>query len=231
MKSKKEQLESRGFIPDQFEADYRHLDFAAIKELLYSPIPCDRTLAARLIKDKAPDASILLLCEAFGNEKKLYTKLEICSSLVHFGDQSIKPLIKLLGKIGNNQHKEVPKTIFKKNSYPLPRDIAARTLIRFGKNALPALLTFIRNADNKALSEAIDAIGFINYYDYSSEVFPVLKTCFLQNTDNELITFKIIRAFSSCPESISFLNEVKGTFQNQRLVNETERSLKLSSKE
>ena len=37
-------------------------------------------------------------------------------------------MVEYLGQIGNNQHKVLPTNGFNKKSYPLPRDIIARTL-------------------------------------------------------------------------------------------------------
>jgi hypothetical protein len=73
------------------------------------------------------------------NEKKLYTKIALSEAIAEYGVLSLKYLIPLLGKIGKNQHKKVALVDINKKSYLLPRDIAARIIIRIGKPALPFL--------------------------------------------------------------------------------------------
>ncbi|NQY53931.1 MAG: hypothetical protein HRT42_10220 [Campylobacteraceae bacterium] len=73
-----------------------------IIDLLQSKTPTDRTIGARLLSKRKE--KINLLIKALTIEKKLYSKLEICNSLVNCGEISIKPLIETLGKIGINQH-------------------------------------------------------------------------------------------------------------------------------
>ena len=63
--------------------------------------------------------------QALKTEKKLYPKIELSELLCSCGQPAIKALIKQLGKIGNNQHKQIPNKQFQKKSYPLPRDLAA----------------------------------------------------------------------------------------------------------
>jgi len=94
-------------------------------------------------------------------EKKLYTKIEICNSLVSYGKESVPELVKRLGKIVDSQHKHIPEAEFRKNSYSLPRDIAARTIIRIGRDALPLLTETLKSKDISTISEAIDKAGEI----------------------------------------------------------------------
>jgi len=139
-------------------------------------------------------------------------------------------LIAILGKVGTNQHKKVPKKEFKKSNYPLPRDIASRTLVRFGKDALSELIKVLENKNEKQLSEAIDAIGFICFYDFQPKIYAELKDCYSKSSKNDLIKWKIIRSMSAFSESKIFLQEQKQILQNKRLLQEIERSLLLIEK-
>lgn len=227
MKSRTEQLENRGYIADGLENDYYDTSFEQRLRLLKSDLPTDRTLGARLLAKYSDLSSVDVLINALIIEKKLYAKIEICNSLVTFGNDVIFPLIELMGKIGNNQHKRILNSKFKKDSYPLPRDIASRTIIRIGTKALPDLLKVLDSEDITQLSEVIDAIGFICFYEYQSEIFEQLKNCFYRYSENDLIKWKIIRAMSAFSESESFLNEQKQQLGNKNMEPEIERSLSL----
>jgi hypothetical protein len=78
-------------------------------------------------------------------KKKLYTKIAICEAIEAYGVSSLPYLVPLLGKIGNNQHKKAGFYDLDKKSYPLPRDIAARIIIRIGEPALPLLEDILLN--------------------------------------------------------------------------------------
>lgn len=230
MKSKQEQLINRGYLTKDAESAHLNISFDDKIKFLQSKIPTERTLGARLLANPKDNITISYLVNALIVEKKLYSKIEICNSLVLCGQLSIKPLIELLGKVGTNQHKKVPEKEFKKDSYPLPRDIASRTLVRIGKDALPELIKVLESQNEKQLSEAIDAIGFICFYDYQPKIYSELKDCYLKNNKNDLIKWKIIRAMSSFPESIAFLQEQKQILQDESLRKEIERSLSLIKK-
>lgn len=229
MKSDPKQLENRGFLAEQI----RNKDIETSLEqrigFLKSKIPVERTLGARLLVKSEQISAIDYLIEALQIEKKLYPKIEICHSLVTYREEAVTSLIGILGKIGNNQHKIVPSTDFKKCNYPLPRDIVSRTLIRIGSGALPELLKILSECDLLKLSEAIDTIGFICFYEYNNEAFNLLMKCYFRHQDNDLIKWKILRAMSAFPESIPFLKNEQGKLSNALLQNEIERSLLIIS--
>lgn len=229
MKSDAAQLESRGYVANDIENSYATISFEQRVTLLKSKQATERTLGARLLIKQSDSQVINCLIAALQTEKKLYTKLEICNSLVSYGRAAVMPLIAVSGKIGNNQHRIVPTADFKKVSYPLPRDLAARTLIRIGTVALPDLLTALKSTDIVQLSEAIDAIGFICFYDYQSAIAGELENCFYKNSHSELVKWKIFRAMSAFPESIVFLNQQLKQ-NNGALQAEIERSLYLIKK-
>lgn len=225
----KAQKVARGFVEAGLELSY-HLSIHEKLALLKSDIPTDRTIAARLLKSESPEIVIEYLIDALKIEKKLYPKIEISKTLTWFGQHSVKPLIKLLGKIGNNQHKKVPESEFKKDNYPLPRDIAARILAHIGISALPELMNSLPCLNIKQVSEAIDAIGFICFYEYSEDVYTVLYQLYNTSPTNDLIKWKLLRAFSSFKESYHLLLEEITLLTNQRLKLEAARSIRLVEK-
>ncbi len=225
MKSSSSQLFSRGFIAYGVEQNYQHLSFSERVNLLHSKTPSDRTLGARLLGLSTDLIAINYLIDALKAEKKLYTKMEICTQFESFGIDAVKPLIFLLGKVGNNQYRHIPGEKFKKKNYPLPHDIAARTLGRIGSIALPDLLKVLDSTDESVMSEAVDAIGYICFYNRQPHVFSHLEACFYRNSTNNLIKWKIFRAMSACAESEGFLNEHLMAQNNILIRNEIERSL------
>ena len=225
MKSDSTQLANRGFINNNIEHNYINLSFNQKVDLLNSKIATDRTLGARLLAINREISAVDILINALKEEKKLYTKIEICNSLVTFDQEAVVPLINQLGKIGNNQYKQIPTQPFKKVNYPLPRDIAARTLIRIGEKAIPYLLPVLKSKNTLQLSEAIDVIGFICFYNYQPLVFNYIKECFMCNNQNPLIQWKLIRAMSAFAESKEFLKNLLET--NTPLKTEINRSILL----
>jgi len=230
MKSDVAQLESRGYVPNDIENSYATISYEQRVTSLKSKQATERTLAARLLIKQSDLQVINCLITALLAEKKLYPRLEICNSLVSYGREAVIPLITLLGTIGNNQHRIVPTSDFKKVSYPLPRDLAVRTLIRIGTVALPDLLTVLKSTDMVQLSEALDAIGFICFYDYQSAIAGELEDCFYRNSQSELVKWKIFRAMSAFPETIAFLNQ-QLKLNTGALKAEIERSLWLIKKQ
>lgn len=229
MKSNPKQLESRGFVTEGAENAYLTTTLEQRVAMLKSSEPTTRTLGARLLAESGDAAAISYLIATLASEQKLYTKLEISRSLASFGERAVAPLVGLLGVVGDNQHTEADGKAFNKRSYPLPRDIAARTLVRIGSIALPELLKVVEDNDLTKLSEAIDAIGFICFYEPQQGIFKSLKMCFDRNAGNDLIQWKIIRAMSALPESEPFLTALLPTC-GERLRTEVERSLSLLSK-
>lgn len=230
MKSKKEDLSKRGYLDSEMEKKFLNLSFDQKLQLLQSNIAKERTLGARLLHDDH-NFAVEELIEALSSETKLYPKIEISRTLVSYKKKSVKSLIIKLGKIGSNQYETIPLKEFKKDNYPLPRDIASRTLANIGKEALPELLKILNFGTQKQLSEAIDAIGYICFYNYQPNIFEKLQKCYFNNVNNSLIRWKIIRAMSSFPESKPFLEEQKRIDPNPRIVKEIERSLRLIDKQ
>ena len=98
-------------------------------------------------------------------EKSLYTKIAICETLQHGNINTAEKMTEYLGIIGNNQYKKLPKKISSKKSYPLPRDIIARTLSKMDISIVPALIKILKSNNLIKIYEAVDAFGYICFYN------------------------------------------------------------------
>ena len=230
MQTKQEQSQNRGYVEDGNESKFVSVSFDKKIELLESEIVTERTLGARLLKDNKTEKTVEYLIKALKTEKKLYSKIEICNTLSELKGIALNPLIKCLSKIGSNQYKTIPEKEFLKDSYPLPRDIASRTLIRIGKKAIPELLKKLETENKNVLSEQIDAIGHINFNYKAENIYKPLKSCYNRNKTEDLKKWKIIRAFSGINESNEFLKKQYTETKNERLKKEIKRSLRLIEK-
>lgn len=232
MKSSQQALKSRGFITEEDILPIERLSEKELIELLSGPAPQKRTAAVKIIAAFKKENHIPLLCELLKTEKKLYTKIALAEALAGYGKAAVTFLTQLLGKIGNNQHKKPAAIDLNKPSFPLPRDIAARIIIRIGPEALDELEKTAYGNDRSQITEAIDAIGHIayNYGDRRSEniLFELLK----KHDGDELIKWKIVRAFqafSSNKVKIYLLNIMDET-ENEILISEAGRSLNVMEK-
>jgi len=148
IKSAKTALDSRGIDDSKLIEEYHKLDFSILSEKLKSPLPSERTAAARVLSNHKTEDCVLILTHALIKETKLYSKIAISESLGSLGIISLNYLLPLLGKIGTNQHKTITEKKFRKKSFPLPRDIASRTITKIGEEALLPLEKFICNEDD-----------------------------------------------------------------------------------
>ncbi|MGL6297726.1 MAG: hypothetical protein ACRC1M_01025 [Methanobacteriaceae archaeon] len=171
MKSSNSQLRNRGFIDENDINKFKDYSTEALIKNLNSNISSERTAAIRLLSNKiriTNEDYVNKLLELLVTEKALYTRLEICNFLETGNKTTAKIMINYLGKIGNNQYKTIPNKVSKKNSYPLPRDIIARTLGKMDSNSSSILdiLFCVLNSNNKSrISEVLDAIGFLIFYN------------------------------------------------------------------
>lgn len=155
---------NRGKVTQTDISDFAPLGESALLSLLHSDIPVERSCAAIHLQKYKTAFVADVLCRQLAVEKKLYTKISLCKTLAMCAEVSIDPLMGLLGKIGNNHETTLPETGFYKISYPLARDIAARTICLIGNAAVLPLENFINTAkDMKALYQALDAYGHILY--------------------------------------------------------------------
>ena len=162
--------------------------------LLHSESSVERTCAAINLQKFKNLNVVNKLCERLAIEKHLYSKLALCETLVECTALSIEPLIALLGKIGNNHETKIPETGFYKVSYPLPRDISARTICRIGNEALLPLEKFIKSSkDKKAIAQAVDAYGHIVYTNKINQSSIVLRNLNEKYPQNDFLKYKIAR--------------------------------------
>ena len=199
MKSELQVLISRGYFKESESTLDLSLSQKDISDLLHSGIAQDRTKAAIIIKlnmkTDMTDELIRTLC----NEKQLYCKIAICEALYSFGMKASEKLIPYLSKIGTNQHKKLPVKPFDKKSYPLPRDIIARTLVNIGTGILDPLLHHINKKmlDRNQLLEAIDVLGHISFNSKDERSKKTLIELYELHCDDNLIRWKLIRSFSA----------------------------------
>jgi HEAT repeat protein len=172
------------------------LSTPSLLELLESPNAQERTIAAAVIGDRKIVELIMPLCQSLKIETQLYPRLAASETLGKMGKQAVVPLINLLGRIGTNQETSLPLKYCNKKSYPLPRDMAARTLTKLGSIAIPELINKIRTSDGFATQQAIDALGSIVSKTKDKSALSVMVKALEKYAANEITVWKIVRALS-----------------------------------
>ncbi|HJF31201.1 MAG TPA: HEAT repeat domain-containing protein [Sporosarcina psychrophila] len=234
MKSSDSQLKSRGKITFENLQHYNNHSEIELLEIIKSKEAYKRTIAIRLLSEKNDlnHELIHLFLQTLTQENKLYTKIELCDALSKGNVQSAKIMVEYLGQIGNNQQKVLPTNGFNKKSYPLPRDIIARTLAHMKKEILPVLLDVLKTDNTLAIREVIDAIGFMCFYNKihsDNQIIDVLLLCLKTNYKDDITRWKLVRAF----ESFNTINVIQTLMDierndNQPIVrNEAKRSLEI----
>ena len=235
MKSKKEDLKIRGYI-DDIIINY-NLNKEELNELLESRDAYNRSIAIRILSNNNINDCQLTkkMLEKLSNEKALYTKIEICNYLEKGNQETVKLMIEYLGLIGKNQYKEIPPLPSKKISYPLPRDIIARTLGRMDKNIINLLFEFLEKKDIYKIREIIDSIGFMIFYNTELDIlnnFNIIKNIIEEYEFDKLILWKCITCLSAFKreESINLLLKLKAKEKNNTILLEIDRSLNIIEK-
>lgn len=234
MKSSDFQLKSRGKITSEDLQQYRNHTQIELLEMLKSKEAYKRTIAVNILSEKynLTDDLIRLFLHTLKQEKKLYTKIELCDALSKGNVQSAKIMVEYLGQIGNNQHKVLPTSGFNKKSYPLPRDIIARTLAHMKEEILPILLDSLKTHNIHAVREVIDAIGFICFYNKihsNAQIIDALILCLKDNYNDDIIRWKLVRAFESFNDItvINILMDIEQNDSQTIIRNEAKRSLRV----
>lgn len=234
MKSPDSQLRSRGKITSKDLQQYSNNTKTELLEILKSKEAYKRTIAVKILSEKynLTDDLIHLFLHTLKQEKKLYTKIELCDALSKGDVQSAKIMVEYLGQIGNNQHTELPTNGFNKKSYPLPRDIIARTLAHMKVDILPVLMDVLKTNNILAIREVIDAIGFICFYNkihFNTQIVDELILCLNENYNDDIIRWKLVRAFQSFNDInlIHILIENKQNDSQLVIRNEAKRSLEI----
>ena len=195
--------------------------------------PVGRTSAIHLLGLNYSDEEkfISKILHQLCSKKCLYTKIEICSILERSSANTARQMICYLGKIGNNQHKNLPLGVSQKNSYPLPRDIIARTLGRMSVGVLPLMLEVLETDDAERIFEVLDAIGYMVFYN--KELGSLKNLTYIiemmdRFPDNQFLIWKGLTCLSAFAlhESIQRLEEIKSNDEENLLAKEARRSLK-----
>lgn len=230
MKSTRTQLKSRGYCgktKSGKSSDVHDCSRDELIQMLRDANPVTRTAAASALTAHKCSETISSLCELLVSEQKLYPRLAVCETLVSFGKESARPLAALLGTIGDNRHNAVPTEIFRKKSYPLQRDLAARTIARIGKDALPVLTEILDQGELSAAREAIDAVGYICFYDPHEEMFDHVAAFARRNAHDDVSRWKTaiaLRAFRSA-EAAAFAADFFADETNEIIRKEADLSL------
>ncbi len=119
---------------------------------------------------------------------KIYSRLAASEALGKIGCAAVDPLILYLGKIKETQDINPPEEAFWDKSYYV-HDPAARTLVRVGKCAVPALVEIMKSGNDFEVQQAVDALGRIG----DKSIVEILIFEFYKREDN-LTRWKIIRA-------------------------------------
>lgn len=233
MKSTNDELRKRGMPTETEIISLSKLVLSELVTRLQDADSSIRSAAAvnmRSFTDEAADELLLQL----SNEKCLYTRLAICDTLESGSLETARKMTEYLGKIGNNQHKVVPDKVSAKKSFPLPRDIIARSLGKMDVSVFPVLIEVIDNNKIEQVSEVLDAIGYMVFYhsDLATE-----KNCekiislAAKYASNSVVLWKIILCLSAfpCKESKEML--LRYINHESTLGFEARRSLKFCSTE
>jgi len=235
LKSNQKDLRKRGMLEQSDIDKYMFLSREQLLDYLNSKLPIERSAAIRTLSEKCDcdnEKFVSALLNRLCMEKALYTKIEICSALEKGNKNTAKLITAYLGKIGNNQHKKLPDRVSKKVSYPLPRDIIARSLGKMDTAVLPIMLEVLKSNNTDKISEILDAIGFLVFYHQelatSNNVYCILETL-ATYLYNEVIVWKITLCLSAFPlkESVDTLNQIKSSDCKQVIIDEVTRSLNL----
>lgn len=197
MELKRLQRQKRGQVSAAEIKRYEETSVNELSSLLNSAQPKKRTIAATLIGNKKILEFIPQLCQSILYEKSLYPRIAISRALGKMGEPAVVPLISLLGKIGSNQEKELPQKYFAKKSFPLARDLSARTLVKIGTPAIPYLIAKLTTGTPFEIQQALDAIGGIVSRTGNHRPLPVLLQILTADTTDVITTWKIVRTLSA----------------------------------
>lgn len=205
------------------------LSLVELVKKLHNDKPNIRSAAAINLCPFVNEAADDLLLQ-LSQEKCLYTRIAICESLEKGNIETSKKMINYLGIIGNNQHKVLPNKVSNKKSFPLPRDIIARSLGRMDVTKFPVLIEVLKGKHIEKIREALDAIGYMAFYNpilATSEHCKYVISLSTQYETDLIVLWKMILCLSafSCKESKDFLLE----FEKEQTIlgMEAKRSLRI----
>jgi hypothetical protein len=239
MKSSEEQLRNRGKCTGSSVEELENLSLEQLYQRLEDSLATTRSAAAILLANRFVEATkkqrqeiVEHILIALTKENSLYTKIELCN-LLELGDSNTsKQMIAYLGKIGNNQHKAPPDRVSMKVSYPLPRDIIARSLGRMSICILPTLIESLEYQELLACYEALDAIGFLVFYhrdQVQDRGLEEIINLSMKYPEDNLLAFKTAMCLSAytSTKSKEMLEFLKQTSKHNTVCLEAERALRL----
>lgn len=211
----------RGWIENSELTSYENNTVDELLSLFSSENAQARTIAAKLLPLDCETTNILL--DSLVHEPALYTRLAITEKLESGDASTAKKMIPFLAVIGNNQHR-FPIEPSKKKSFPLPRNLIARSLGRMQPEIFSVLLDAAKTLPAAKLSELIDALGYMAFYHPSlatNEAYQQLLVIRAAHDTEPLIQWKLLICFSAFPQSRELLRK------ETHFRGEARRSLKL----
>ncbi|MFQ8705099.1 MAG: hypothetical protein ACLR9T_03475 [Thomasclavelia sp.] len=201
MKSNPETLRKRGFITSIEAQSFFLYSKEELFKLLGDKQAVNRTAALCVLK-KIISINELdeILLKMLTKEKALYTKLEICNILATGNALTIERMIPYVGKIGGNQYHNIAKKVSMKKSYPLPRDIIARTMAKMDSRYFESILENLHCKNDLVVAEIIDAVGWQVFYHQELAVekyYQVIIDLLNKHRNNEFMLWKLIICLSS----------------------------------
>ncbi len=232
MNSSPEELRRRGYIK---EADVVQLEGKTVSELcklLSDDEAAVRTAAVRLLGRSNMERGNLAeqLLVMLMKEKALYTRLAICELLEAGEEETASLMIPYLGRIGKNQYQRLPSEVSLKKSYPLPRDIIARSLGRMTTKISPLLYEVLLSNDTTMIREVLDAIGFMTFYNKgiaTKECTQIIFDILDHHEQDEVIQWKAIMCLSAFPSEQSKIRLEAFSKKNDLIGREAKRALQL----
>lgn len=229
MKTNLETLKKRGFITNNETESFFSHSKEELLNILNDKQAANRTAALYVLK-KISSINELdeILLEMLAKEKALYTKLEICNILTTGNELTIKRMIPYVGKIGNNQYHDIPPKVSMKKSYPLPRDIIARTMAKMNPQYFESILENLYCKDESVVAEIIDAVGWQVFYHQelaAEKYYQVIIDLLKKYQDNEFMLWKLIIALSSFNQAEELLKNWE--CNNSIMKKEIQRSIDL----
>ena len=229
MKTDTETLRKRGFLTNTEAEPFFLYSKEELFELLKDKEAVKRSAALFILRNLVTINEFdEILLKMLSKEKALYTKLEICDILTTGNELTIKRMIPYIGTIRGNQYRTLPTKVSQKKSYPLPRDIIARTMAKMNPDYFSHILEIINDPSDKIVAEAIDAIGWQVFYHQelaTDEHFQVIIKALQHYHDNELMMWKLITCLSAFNQSETVLKQINT--DNEVIKLEISRSLAL----
>ena len=179
MKTDTETLRKRGFLTNTEAEPYFLYSKEELLELLKDKTAVNRTAALFILRSFV-DINELdeILLRMLVKEKALYTKLEICDILTTGNELTIKRMIPYMGTIRGNQHRTIPEKVSKKKSYPLPRDIIARTMAKMNPDYFSTILEIINYPKIKWLQKQLMQLAGWFFIIKNWQLLKIIKQLF-----------------------------------------------------